>query len=741
MQAFVRRKPSVVLLAWLMFVLVPVIAQSQSVEHRIDSVLALMTLEEKAGQLSLFTNDWNQDGSFIKEEYAVFIDRGLAGGIFNAYGADYTRKLQERAINRSRLGIPLIFGYDVIHGHQTIFPIPLAEAASWDLEAIERSARVAAVEASASGLHWTFAPMVDISRDPRWGRVMEGAGEDHYLGALIAAARVKGFQGDGFEQADAVVACVKHFAAYGAAQAGREYHTVDMSERILREVYLPPFKAAVDAGALSVMTAFNELNGVPATSNHFLLKEVLREEWGFDGFVVSDFTSIMELMNHGVASDTATAAEISIRAGADIDMQSAFFQQAVPGLVRSGKLDISVLDEAVKRVLRVKFQLGLFDDPYRFCSTDREKSEIMKPEFLDAARDMARKSVVLLKNEHQLLPLSKTVKNVAVIGPLANSKSDMIGGWSAAGDARKAETLFEGIKAKLPQAEVRYAKGCDFEGRLNDGFAEALQLVAKADVVILALGEPAWMTGEATSRTNIGLPGLQLELAEAILKTGKPVVVTLMNGRPLTIHEIVEKVPAILECWFGGTKAGSAIADVLFGDYNPSGKLPMTFPLSVGQIPVHYNMKNTGRPFDARYNTSSRYLDSPNEPLFVFGYGLSYTTFEYGEIQLDKAELSEDESIIVTIDVTNTGKQAGEEVVQLYIHDQVASVTRPVKELKGFRKMMFQPGETKTVEFIISPDDLAFYRHDMSYGWEKGKFTVYVGTNSRDVESAEFTLR
>ncbi len=725
------------------FILIPmaIIAQHRDIETRIDSVLALMTLEEKAGQLSLFTNDYDETGTFIKKEYAGFINRGLAGGIFNAYGAEYTRKLQEMAVKNSRLGIPLIFGFDVIHGYQTIFPVPIAEAASWDLEAIERSARVAAVEASASGLHWTFAPMCDISRDPRWGRVMEGGGEDHFLGAAIAAARVKGFQGQGFGNADAIAACVKHFAAYGAPQAGREYHTVDMSERTLREVYLPPYKAAIDAGALTVMSAFNELNGIPATANHFLLTDVLRNEWGFEGFVVTDFTSIMELMFHGVAGDTAEAAEIAIKAGVDMDMQSAFFQVALPELVRSGKVELTALDEAVRRVLRVKFQLGLFSDPYRFCSVEREKNEIMKPEFLASARDMACKSMVLLKNENQLLPLDKQLKNLAVIGPLADSKRDMIGGWSAAGDGNKAESLLEGIRAKVPGIEVTYAQGCEVLGDRKDGFDEAVSVAKKADVVILALGESAWMTGEATSRTDIGLPGVQLQLAEAVLKTAKPVVVVLFNGRPLTINWIDENIPAILEAWFPGTKGGSAIADVLFGDYNPSGKLPMTFPRSVGQIPIFYDMKNTGRPYDAQINTTSKYLDSPNEPLFVFGYGLSYTQFEYGDFSLDKNEFTEDESVTVTVKVKNTGKMAGEEVVQLYIHDQVATVTRPVKELKGFQKIMLRPGETRAVSFQIFPEDLAFYKQDMSSGWEKGKFTVFVGGNSRDTKSAEFELK
>jgi beta-glucosidase len=619
--------------------------------------------------------------------------------------------------------------------------VPIAEAASWDLAAIERSARIAALESSAAGLHWTFAPMCDISRDPRWGRVMEGAGEDQYLGSLVAAARVRGFQGEGFKNADAIMACVKHFAAYGAPMGGREYNTVDMSERLLRDGFLPPYKAAVDAGAMTVMSAFNELNGVPATSNEDLLTDILRKEWRFEGFVVSDYTSVMELMNHGVAGDTATAAFLAIKAGLDMDMQSAFFQKALPGLIRNGILDTACLDEAVRRILRSKFRLGLFDDPYRFCSADREKATILKPEFLDASQDMARKSMVLLKNETGLLPLDKGVKKIALIGPLGDSKKDMIGGWSAAGDWNKSISLLDGIKEKIPGSEILFTAGCEVTGESKTGFNEAVRLANLSDLVILALGEPAWMTGEATSRTDIGLPGVQLQLAEEVLKTGKPTVVVLFNGRPLTISWLSEHVPAILEAWFPGTRGGAAVADVLFGDYNPSGKLPMTFPRSVGQIPVHYNMKNTGRPFDAGINTSSKYIDSPNEPLYIFGFGLSYTGFEYSDLTTDRREIGEGEKLNVSVKVTNTGKRAGEEVVQLYIRDQVASVTRPVKELKGFRKIMLQPGTSATVTFSISSRDLGFYRKDMSFGTEKGKFTVYIGGNSRDTISADFLLR
>ncbi len=715
-------------------------SQHAQFDAKIDSLLRIMTPEEKAGQLSLFTNDLNPTGDFIQDHYIQLIEKGLAGGIFNAHGAKYTRKLQEIAVTKSRLGIPLLFAFDVIHGHHTIFPIPLAEAASWDLDAIERSARIAAIESSATGLHWVFAPMCDISRDPRWGRVMEGAGEDTYLASLIAAARVKGFQGDGFADADAVAACVKHFAAYGAPQAGREYHTVDMSELTLHEVYLPPYKAAIDAGALTVMSGFNELNGVPATANPYLLKKILRDEWKFDGFVVSDFTSVMELMFHGVAADTAQATLLALEAGTDMDMQASFYLKSVPYLLKNKMLDPQVLDESVRKVLQLKFQLGLFDDPYRFCSESREKEIVMKDEFLEASLDMAKKSMVLLKNDGNLLPLRKDIEKIAVIGPLANSKQDMIGGWSAAGNPKDAESLLDGLKKVIQSEKLMYSPGCKVNDMDTSGFKEAVELAAKADVVVLALGEPAWMTGEATSRTNLDLPGVQNELAKAIFETGTPVVVVLFNGRPLTINWLNDNIPAILEAWFPGTKAGTAITEVLFGDYNPSGKLPMTFPKSVGQIPVHYNMKNTGRPYDGFTNTTSRYTDSPNEPLFCFGHGLSYTSFEYSEITLDKSVMNDNEAINCSVKVKNTGKYEGEEIVQLYIRDKVASITRPVKELKGFQKINLQPGASTTVSFKIDKSLLSFYNSDLQYDTEAGEFEIMVGTSSDLVKSASIRL-
>lgn len=708
---------------------------------RVDSLISLMTLEEKVGQLTLYTSDYDVTGPTIREGYKEDIKAGKVGAIFNAFGAAYTRKLQEMAVKETRLGIPLIFGYDVIHGHRTIFPISLGEAASWDLNAIETSARVAAAEASAEGLHWTFAPMCDIARDPRWGRMSEGAGEDTYLGSAIAAARVKGFQGKRLGDVTSVMACVKHFAAYGAAQAGRDYSTVDMSDRMMREVYLPPYKAAIDAGAATVMTSFNEYDGVPATGSRFLMTDVLRKEWGFKGFVVTDYTSIMEMVNHGIAEDTASAAALALEAGVDMDMQAGFFQEALPRLVKSGKIKERVLDEAVRRVLRKKFELGLFEDPYRYSNEQREKATVMSKENLEAARDVARRSMVLLKNEKGLLPLSKNIKSIALIGPLADSKRDMIGSWSAAGDWTKAVTLLEGMKAAVsPSTKILYAKGCNINDDSAQYLVKAIQTAKQAEVVVLAVGEAAMMTGEAASRASLDLPGIQEKLVEEIRKTGKPVVVVLMNGRPLTINWIDQNIPAILETWFSGTQAGHAIADVLFGAYNPSGKLPVTFPRSVGQVPIFYSMKNTGRPMDPNNKYTSKYLDESNDPLYPFGYGLSYTSFVYSNLMLNKTKITEQDTLTVTCRITNTGSRAGEEVVQLYIRDWVGSVTRPVKELKGFQKIMLKQGESKDVTFRLSAHDLSFYRRDMTFGTEPGKFEIYVGGNSRDVKSASFVL-
>lgn len=712
----------------------------QEMKVKIDSLLSIMTLEEKIGQLTLYTSDYDVTGPTIREGYKEDIKQGKVGAIFNAFGAEYTRMLQEMAVEETRLGIPLLFGYDVIHGHKTIFPIPLGESASWDLEAIEKSARIAAIEASAEGLHWTFAPMVDIARDPRWGRIAEGSGEDTYLTTEIALARVRGFQGDDLYDLSTVLACTKHFVGYGAGLAGRDYNTVDMSDRVLREVYLPPFKATVDAGVASFMTSFNELDGVPATGSHYLLTEILRNEWGFEGFVVTDYTSINEMVPHGIVANEYEAGALAINAGVDMDMQGGVYQEHLSKLVQNGEVEEERINQAARRILEMKFRLGLFNDPYRYSNVEREKEMVMTEEHLAAARDVARKSIVLLKNEAQTLPLKKDIKTLAVIGPLADNKKEMIGSWSAAGDWSKSVTLLEGIKAAVsPNTKILFAQGTNINDDATQGISEAVKTAKKADAIVLAIGEEALMSGEAASRASIDLPGKQLQLAQELHKTGKPVIVVLMSGRPLTINWLDENAPAILETWFLGTQAGHAIADVLFGDYNPSGKLPVTFPRSVGQIPLFYNNKNTGRPIsDEKY--TSKYLDIPNTPLYPFGYGLSYTYFTYSNLKLNKPQYTMDEQIDVTVTVTNSGDMKGEEVVQLYIRDLVGSVTRPVKELKAFEKIALAPGESQQVNFTLSKDDLAFYTRNMEFKAEPGDFKVFVGTNSEECLEADFKL-
>lgn len=713
-------------------------------ETRADSIIKLMTLEEKIGQLSLFTSDWSSTGPSMRDDYIDLIRKGKAGAVFNAYTVDYVRSLQKIAVEETRLHIPLLFGYDVIHGHRTIFPIPLAQASTWDTAFIEKAERIAAIEASAEGLNWTFAPMVDLARDPRWGRVMEGAGEDTWLGSLIAAARVRGFQGSDLKNNNSILACVKHFAAYGAPQAGRDYNTVDMSERSLYEWYLPVYKAAVDAGVASVMTSFNEIAGVPSTSNKWLLTDLLRNQWKFKGFVVTDYSSINELINHGVAADLSEAASLSINAGVDMDMQGSAFISHLADLVKSAKVSEETINRAVKRILVAKFELGLFDDPYKYCDKKREKEEIMRPEYLDFARVFAAKSCVLLKNEKRTLPVNKDVKTLAVIGPLADSKADMLGFWSAAGEWGKCVTLLEGIKNKVKSSvNILSVKGCEINDNNTSGINNAVSIASKADFVILALGESRDMSGEASSRTDISLPGVQLELAKAVIATGKPVATVLFNGRPLTIPELDKISPAILESWIGGTEAGNGIADVLFGDVNPSGKLTMTFPYNVGQIPIFYNTKNTGRPINPKNpyeKYKSNYLDSPNSPLYPFGYGLSYTTFSYSDVRLNKTEFQKNDQIIASVDIKNTGERDGEEIVQLYIHDLVGDVTRPLKELKGFRKVMIKKSVTVTVSFKITLSELSYYHKDMSYFFDPGDFELFIATNSAEGKSVRFSV-
>ncbi|MGC8864420.1 MAG: beta-glucosidase BglX [Bacteroidales bacterium] len=714
----------------------------QPIERRVDSVLKLMTLEEKIGQLTLFTSDFDVTGPSIRENYKEDIKAGRVGAIFNAYGVDYIRELQRIAVEETRLGIPLIFGYDVIHGHRTIFPISLGESASWDTAMVRKAAQIAAREATAEGLNWTFAPMVDIARDPRWGRISEGAGEDVFLGKCMAVARVKGFQGVRLDDPRTLVACAKHYAAYGGAQAGRDYHTVDISERTLREVYLPPFKAAVDAGVGTFMTSFNEIGGVPSTGNYHLLTEILRNEWGFKGFVVTDYTSINEMVAHGFARDEKQAGELAINAGVDMDMQGAVYYNYLKKSIEEGKVSMATVDEAVRRVLRIKFKLGLFDNPYLYCNKEREQNEIMTQEHLDFARDMARKSIVLLKNEKQVLPLSKEVQTLAVIGPLADNRRELIGSWSAAGDWTKAVTILEGIRqAVSAHTKILYARGCNINDDTTSFIAEAVNKSRQADAVVLVVGEAHWMSGEAASRSELGLPGVQQQLADAIMATGKPVITVLLSGRPLTLGKLSEQTTALLAAWFPGTMAGPAVADVLFGDYNPSAKLPVTFPRNVGQIPIYYCMKNTGRPMDPNNKYTSKYLDVPNTPLFPFGYGLSYTTFEYSGLKLSSDKISANDTLRVSVRVKNTGQYAGEETVQLYIRDLVGSVTRPVKELKGFRKVFLQPGESQEITFKLTARDLAFWNIDMNYTWEPGEFKVFVGGDSEKCMESGFVLQ
>jgi len=716
-------------------------SQAKSYESQTDSIISLMTLEEKAGQLNQISSGLGW-GPVIKQEdlaeQKLLVKEGRVGSFLNAIGVNLTREFQKVAVEESRLKIPLLFGLDVIHGFKTTFPIPLAEASSWDPVAVEKSARIAAKEAASSGIHWTFAPMVDIARDPRWGRIAEGSGEDTYLGSVMAEARVKGFQGN-LNSAENIIACVKHFAAYGAAEGGRDYNTVDISDRTLREVYLPPFKAALDAGARTFMCSFNEIAGVPSSANRYLLTDILRGEWNFTGFVVSDWNSIGELVQHRMAADLKDAARLALNAGVDMDMESRAYVANLPEFIKQNKINIKDVDEAIRRILRIKFELGLFDNPYKYCNIESEKTNILSKENKEAALDVAHKSIVLLKNNN-VLPIRKDIKSIAVIGPLANSKSDPLGCWAALGNPNDVVTLLEGIKHKVPETKVRYAMGCSINGDSKEGFNEAIKIAKESDIVILTLGEEGNMTGEASSRSTIVLPGVQEDLAKEIYKTGKPVVVVLMNGRPLSIQWISENVPSILETWFLGIQSGNAIADVLFGDFNPCGKLPVTFPRTVGQVPIYYNHKSTGRPGIAFVKFTSKYFDLPLTPLYPFGFGLSYTKFDYGKIELSTVQISPDGKLTASIDVKNIGNYDGEEVVQLYIRDDVASVTRPVKELKGFKKILLKKGETKKVEFEIEKDQLAFYNKDMKWNVEPGTFKVFIGTNSEDCKEASFKV-
>lgn len=727
------------LIAIAMAVFRPLSAQENAIDRKVDSVLRLMTLEEKAGQMNQYNDDWTATGPMTaKSDMAGQIRDGRVGSILNAAGTERTRTWQEIAM-QSRLKIPLLFGQDVIHGYKSTMPIPLAESCSWDLAAIELAARTGATEASACGIHWTFAPMVDIARDPRWGRVMEGAGEDPYLGAKIAYARVKGYQGDTPGAVNSLMACAKHYAAYGAAIGGRDYNSVDMSDRLLWEVYLPPFKAAVDADAGTFMTSFNDINGVPATGNPYLLRDILKGQWDFEGFVVSDWGSIGEMVNHGNVKDGYEAALCAVTAGCDMDMESHDYVDYLPQLVREGKVPAALVDDAVRRILRKKFELGLFDDPFTFCDPEREQREIYNPDHATVARDMARKSIVLLKNEDHLLPLSKDLKTIAFIGPLVKAVKENKGFWDnevAGVDSNFIVTQWEGLENKVGKnTRLLYARGCDIEGQRRDGFAEAVQVAGQADVVILSIGEHRAMSGEAKSRSDISIPGVQEELLKALLETGKPVVVLINAGRPLVFDYTDDHAPAILYTWWLGCEAGNAIADVLFGDYNPSAKLTMTFPRSVGQIPIYYSHLNTGRPArddDDRFYTST-YIDLSIHPRYEFGYGLSYTTFEYSNLQLDKKQMKADEQIQASVTITNTGAYDSEEIVQLYLRDLVGSIARPVKELKDFQKISLKAGESKTIHFIIDMEKLSFYNNELQWVAEPGEFELMIGASSRDI--------
>ena len=759
MKHFVRRMQA--LAASLVVVAAGLPAQKapRDMDRFIDQLMKKMTLEEKIGQLNLPVTGEITTGQAKSSDVAKRIRNGEVGGLFNLKGVERIREVQRQAVEESRLGIPLLFGMDVIHGYETIFPIPLGLSCTWDMKAIEESARIAAVEASADGISWTFSPMVDVSRDPRWGRVSEGNGEDPFLGAAIARAMIRGYQGKDMSRNDEIMACVKHFALYGASEAGRDYNTVDMSRQRMFNEYMLPYQTAVEAGVGSVMASFNEVDGVPATGSKWLMTDVLRKQWGFDGFVVTDYTGINEMIDHGMG-DQQTVAALALNAGVDMDMVSDAFSGTLKKSVEEGKVSAAAIDAACRRILEAKYKLGLFDDPYKYCDVNRPKKQIFTKEHRAIARKTTSESFVLLKNEG-VLPLSKK-GTIAVVGPLANTRSNMPGTWSVAAVLDNAPSLVEGLREVVgDRAKVVTAKGsnligdADYEKRATmfgrelhrdnrtdrELLDEALKVAAGADVIVAALGESSEMSGESSSRTNLEMPDVQRALLQELLKTGKPVVLVLFTGRPLVLTWEEEHVPAILNVWFGGSEAAYAISDVLFGDVNPSGKLTATFPQNVGQIPLFYNHKNTGRPLqEGRWfeKFRSNYLDVSNEPLYPFGYGLSYTTFAYSDIHLSSTEMSADGKLTATVTVTNTGSRDGAEVVQLYIRDLVGSVTRPVKELKGFEKIFLKAGESRKVSFSITPELLKFYNYDLQFVCEPGDFDVMIGGNSRDEEFADF---
>ncbi|MFC7345276.1 glycoside hydrolase family 3 N-terminal domain-containing protein [Chryseobacterium zhengzhouense] len=713
----------------------------KTIDQKVSELLSKMTLEEKVGQLVQYsgfeyaTGPQNSNSANVLNE----IKQGKVGSMLNVAGAEETRKFQELAL-KSRLRIPLLFGQDVIHGYRTTFPVNIGQAASWDLGLIEKSERIAATEASAYGIHWTFAPMVDIARDPRWGRVMEGSGEDTYLGTQIGLARVRGFQGKGLGNLDAIMACAKHFAAYGAAVGGRDYNSVDMSLRQLNETYLPPFKAVAEAGVATFMNSFNDINGIPATANKYILRDLLKGKWNYKGFVVSDWGSIGEMVPHGYAKDNKEAAEKAILAGSDMDMESRAYMAELPKLVQEGKVDPKFIDDAVRRILIKKFEMGLFDDPYRFSNEKRQKEQLNNQENRKFGREFGSKSIVLLKNQNNILPLSRSTKTIALIGPFGKETSANHGFWSIAfkDDNQRIITQFDGIKNQLDKnSTLLYAKGANVDDQDKSMFAEAVETAKKADVVIMTLGEGHAMSGEAKSRSNIHFSGVQEDLLKEIAKTGKPIVLMINAGRPLVFDWAADNIPAILYTWWLGTEAGNSIADVLFGTVNPGGKLPMTFPRTEGQVPVYYNHYNTGRP--AKNNTDrnyvSAYIDLDNDPKFPFGFGLSYTQFKYSDMNLSSTNLKGNQTLTISVNIANTGKYDGEEVVQLYIRDLFGKVVRPVKELKGFQKVFIKKGENKTLNFTLTPENLKFYDDELNYDWEGGEFDIMIGTDSQNVQT------
>lgn len=733
-------------------------SESYRMNNFISSLMQKMTLEEKIGQMNLPTVGFDVTGPILSQGVEEKIKKGLVGGVFNTFTPAAVKKLQDIAVKETRLKIPLLFGYDVIHGHRTIFPINLGLSSSWNPDLVEKTARAAAEEASADGLNWVYSPMVDITRDPRWGRVSEAAGEDPYLGAQVAKAMVLGYQQNDLSKDNTVLACVKHFALYGAAEAGRDYNTVDMSKTRMYNEYLPPYKAAVDAGVGTVMTSFNVVDGVPSSGNKWLLTDLLRKQWGFKGFVVSDYTSINEMVNHGMGDDKKVT-ELALNAGMDMDMVGEEFLRFAAQLVKEKKVPVKMIDDACRRILEAKYKLGLFDDPYRYVSEERNKKEMMSADKIALSKQAAIESMVLLKNSNGVLPLSQG-KKIAFIGPLVKDQRNLIGSWSGAGDYKQAVSLWDALQKKSNAASFLYSKGCNLVddssliNKLNphDGqltidpstpqqmIDDAVSTANQSDVIVAVLGEAFGMTGEAASRSDIGLLSNQMNLLQALKKTGKPIVLVLMNGRPLTLSWEDKNLDGILEAWFGGTMAGPALADVLLGDADPSGKITMTFPRSVGQIPIYYNHENTGRPFDPNQKYTSKYLDIDNSPLYPFGYGLTYTSFNYSDVSLSNSTLKMNGKMNASVNITNTGTRKGKETVQLYIRDMVGSISRPVKELKGFQQITLSPGETKKVSFTLSVNDLKFYNSDLKFAAEPGNFKVFIGTNSRDVKEADFKL-